>query len=108
MRVLQDRCNVTEKELKDPETNEEKCKGFKIYPKNYFYAIDWTDWLTAFEPVNHAITTRFMETIQDSYIVHFSDPLSKDQKVKLDSKCGYELLFQKFCPKVYSTLTDDF
>lgn len=108
MRVLQDRCNVTEKELQNPSTNEDKCKGFKIYPKNYFYAIDWADWLTAFEPINHAITTRFMDTIKDSYIVHFTNPKSQDQKVKINSDSGYELLFKKFCPKVYSTLTEDF
>lgn len=88
--------------------NVERCKGFKIYPKNHFFAIDWSDWLMAFETVNSDIKERFMGMTRDSYMVHFLDPMSRNQKVKLHGGSGYDLLAERYCPKVYSTLKEDF
>lgn len=108
MRVLQDRCNCTERELTDHVSKTERCHGFTIYPRDYFYAIDWNDWLIAFEPINRDIMQRFEDATRNSFAVHFLDPLSRNQKVKLNSGCGYDNIAIEYCPKVHSLLTEDY
>lgn len=108
MRVLEERCNCTEADFRTLEFTIERCRGFNILPKNYFYANDWQEWKQAFEPVNHEITRNFMTSIKDSYIVHLLEQLSGKTKVKINTGTGYELLARKYCPKVYSLLKDEF
>lgn len=108
MRVLQDRCGCAEKELKNMVANTERCRGFNIYPKPYFYGLNWVNYLTAFEPVNSDIVADFNSVVKDAYIIHFEATLSSDKKVVLNSGCGYERLARQFCPRVYSQIRDDF
>lgn len=107
-RILQQRCNCSEKDLEFIENPIEQCKGFNLYPKNYFYAIDWQEWAMAFEPVNHEMTITFMDLVKKSYMIHMTDSMSKEVKARKNTNCAYERLAKKFCPKVYSLIEDEF
>lgn len=62
----------------------------------------------SFEPINTDILQRFYKSIEESFIVHFADPLSKVEKVHLHDRSPYDSLARKHCPKIYQLLDGDF
>ncbi|XP_055306647.1 lactosylceramide 4-alpha-galactosyltransferase-like [Sitodiplosis mosellana] len=83
------------------EMTPEKCHGFKVFPKEEFYAINWDDWEQFFN-ANHTETV--LEAIQGSSVIHLWNKLSHSQIIaKSKSKTAYEILAEKNCPKAFET-----
>lgn len=108
MHAMKKRCGYTEKDKIHPEETKEKCSGFTIYPKDYFYAANWNNWLFAFEGINIDAINKFHDITRDSYIIHFADPHSAGEHIRFNQFSEYEKLVKEFCPKLYSCIDDDF
>lgn len=106
--LLQERCNYTQKEQIFPVDVDGRCHGMRVYPKNYFYGINWDNWFMSFENINSDILRRFYDAIEDAYIVHFSNQFSNEYLVHLHDRSPYDKLAREYCPKLYNSLDGDF
>lgn len=104
MRVLQARCNCTEPELRN--MTAEQCKGFKIFPRETFYPLEANDAAFGFDPINNEIRKRFLDMTENSYVIHFSNPVTGERKIMANS--GYDLLAKRLCPRCHIHFGDSY
>lgn len=100
-RVLRTICHVNDLSEMTPE----KCSGFQVYPPRKFYPIPWWNWELYFD------TDKFNKTIdmiKDSIIIHLWNKLSKNRKLKVNTKAVYGVVADMYCPKVYRSCGEYF
>lgn len=76
--------------------NTTTCNGFKIYPSEYFSAIQWFEYQIFFR---RNFKDLVLKRINNSYGVHFWNNLSKYFKTVKDS--AIDQLMEKYCPMSY-------
>lgn len=99
--MKRDICKVT----KTQHMTAERCKHFKVYPKEAFYAINWWNAHYFFD---ERYTMKTMNATQKSLVIHVWNNKSKDRRIRVGSQAAYGLYADKFCPKVYSSCGDYF
>ncbi|KAK4874653.1 hypothetical protein RN001_014013 [Aquatica leii] len=82
------------------------CNGFKIFPPEKFYPIRWEDWELYFK---HQDSDKLLNSIlEDSYIVHVWNKMSKNVDVTKEPNSIYNTLGKKFCPRVFEAASEFF
>lgn len=81
------------------EITPEMCHGFKIFPKDEFYAINWDEWEQFF---NASHTENVLEKINRSSVVHLWNKLSHSKIItKSNANTAYGILARENCPKAF-------
>lgn len=79
----------------------EFCWGFKVFPKDTFYAIHWQNWNEFFDP-NPAVVDAALKKTKNSIAVHVWNKLSAKQPIlKSGAKTVYGILAENNCPNVF-------
>lgn len=76
------------------------CQGFHVLKKSDCYPIHYDNWNLLMEDDK---ANQTMAKLRDSLVVHFWNKLSKNTKIKTNSRAPYIQLARKFCPKVLAT-----
>lgn len=80
-----------------------QCANFKVYPREMTGALEQANWRMLFEP-KHAAAVEPL--ISESSAVHLWSAWSGNVTVRLGCGSTYERLAQKFCPRVYATVSE--
>lgn len=83
----------------------EQCGGFKAYPPNEFYAVQWRHWQHFFD---QKYTNATLELTKDSLVIHVWNKKSINEKVKVGSNAAYGIVASRHCPKVYQSCGEYF
>lgn len=78
--------------------SKDQCLGFMVFPPSGFYAVPWPKWHYFFDPEKLEKT---LEMTKDSIVIHVWNKHSFKRKLKVGTKCGYGVIADKNCPKVY-------
>lgn len=79
------------------------CNGFMIYPKSYFFGIDWWFYKEAFLEDDKKVRKILRIAMNNNtHLLHFNNNLSHGLVIFADKMTGYGLVADMFCPKVYS------
>ncbi|XP_023016806.1 lactosylceramide 4-alpha-galactosyltransferase isoform X3 [Leptinotarsa decemlineata] len=81
------------------------CQGFKVYPRESFYAVPWTKWKMFFDENSTGAVNKLTKK---SYAIHVWNKHSASTKISLTSNVSYILNARKFCPKVVQECDDFF
>lgn len=77
----------------------EICRGFKVFPANEFYPINYDEWEQIFDV---DFTETVMEAIKNSSVVHLWNNLSHGKVItKSNMKTAYEVIAEKNCPTTF-------
>lgn len=88
------------------EMTPEKCCGFKVFPKDEFYPINYEMWEHFF---NLQHTKSILENVTKSSVVHLWNKLSHVKIItKSYTKTAYEILAENNCPKAFNASGDYF
>lgn len=98
-RVLQEEVCRTELEKMTPE----KCRGFKVFPPDEFYAVNWDNW-EYFTNIN--FTETVLKKINKSSVVHLWNHTWRNKTIpksesKYNTRTAYEVIAENNCPQVY-------
>lgn len=74
------------------------CQHFTAYPVPVFYPFYYTEWSLFFK---EAYTDFVLNNLNDTYVVHLWNKMSRDCAVDVGSRQAYALLAQRYCPKAY-------
>ncbi|XP_065342174.1 lactosylceramide 4-alpha-galactosyltransferase-like [Cloeon dipterum] len=91
-------CNVTEMVKNDT------CNDLRVYPSGYFYPVAYTVWWVLFENS----TSERLASFNESYAIHFSNFMSKNEIVRVGSDQVYSVLAKQHCPRAYWSSYDVF
>ncbi|XP_059620048.1 lactosylceramide 4-alpha-galactosyltransferase-like [Phlebotomus argentipes] len=84
----------------------DRCRGFKVFPINAFYAIGWKDWRHFFSEKK---TKEVLELVNNkSIVVHFWNKHSSKERIRVGSTSAYGQLADEYCPRVYRSSGDFF
>lgn len=96
-KVLIDICSTKDNHLWTPE----RCNGFKVYPKEIFYAINYGSSLSSnFDP---AKANETLQIISDKPLIHIYSIQSREKQYKVGTNNAYQILAKKNCPLVYGS-----
>lgn len=101
-RALKQLCGV--KKLSEV-SKQEHCEGFKLYPPDTFYAINYRD---RYLLLDERYLDEAMIRVSDSVGVHTWDSLTRDITLKKYGKSAMVMLAKKFCPLTYEAIADYF
>lgn len=93
-RIFNDICSTDNRTLWTPN----RCAGFKIYPKEIFYPISWSDYQEYFQPDKLNDTLKLTE---NATVIHVWNDLSKDIWNKIGINNAYQVIAERNCPLVY-------
>jgi len=92
-RVLQRMCGVNSTyEM----AKMENCQGFHVLPWNFCTPVTWTVWFQLFD---EPAAEKAMLKSKDAIVVHFSNKLSKDRRLSINSTAAYIQMAREFCPR---------
>lgn len=95
--VLSEICSTKDRKLWTPE----RCNGFKVYPKETFYAINYGSSPTSnFDP---AKANETLQLLTDKPLIHIYSSRSREKVYKVGTNNAYQILAKKNCPLVYSS-----
>lgn len=99
--IVKNMCNTTDQRL----MTRTRCKGFKVYPKEECYAIDYARWEKFFDESSRI---EVGEATKNSFAVHFWNYLSGERKLNITSRSSYTDMAREFCPRVFSNCGKSF
>lgn len=88
------------------EMTPEKCRGFKVFPPEEFYAINYDEW---HHFINVSFTDSVMKATENSSVIHLWNHFWRNKIIKKSkSKTPYEAIAEKNCPKIFTASGDHF
>lgn len=81
---------------------EEQCSGFKIYPKEYFYTVQYRNITEFFETKDREKT---LKQIENAPLIHTSNDVTKKKWYKVGEPNAYQTIAKEKCPGVYKNST---
>lgn len=84
----------------------EKCRGFRVFPPEEFYAINYDEWS---QFLNEQFTKWVLKATENSSVIHLWNHNWRDKIIiKSKTKTAYESIGEKNCPKVFTASGDYF
>lgn len=81
------------------------CFQFQVRPIDDFMPVHWFSNGMYFEPESASATMMLLES---SYTAHFFSHMNKDRPIEKGSHVAYDLLAEKYCPRVYEVISGQF
>lgn len=100
-RLLKNLCGA--KKAKD--MLKKDCKGFKVYPPEVFYPVEWWNWKMYFDS---KYNKKMLNITRNSYVIHVWNKHSVNTKIKINSEVPYSIFAKKYCPKVFAECDEYF
>ncbi|XP_031353901.1 lactosylceramide 4-alpha-galactosyltransferase-like isoform X2 [Photinus pyralis] len=100
-RLLKNLCGV--KKAKD--MLKKDCRGFKVYPPEAFYPVEWWNWKMYFDS---KYNEKMLNITRNSYVIHVWNKHSVNTKIKINSEVPYSIFAKKYCPKVFAECEEYF
>lgn len=87
----------------------EKCDGFNVFHKSYFFGIEWWFHKDAFA-TDLTKVKKILEIMmrENSTLFHFNNNLSHDILIRVTEQTGYGTLASMFCPRVFHSCGEYF
>lgn len=84
-----------------PNMTPEKCRGFRVFPPNEFYAVNWDTWYQLFDV---RYTNRVLRATKNSSAVHLWTHAWRNAIImKSIPKTAHEIIAEKNCPKAFQS-----
>lgn len=85
------------------EINAKRCKGFKVFPVETFYAVSYSERNFLMDPKYEQLA---MEMVQNSVGVHAWNKVTANQRLKKTSNAALVQLAKKFCPLTFESIEE--
>ena len=101
-RSLQVFCNEMNGTLMTPE----KCHGYQLLPRKYFYKLHYSNLKDLFQDSDNP--NNLLSAYNESYALHAWNKLTVNKTVRVGSKQMYSLAAAKHCPLVFAAAATEF
>ncbi|KAH8294639.1 hypothetical protein KR018_000710 [Drosophila ironensis] len=96
-RIAKKHCNTTS--IQSMIHKPSRCKGFKVFDQQAFYAVPWRQWKDFFESKK---LNKTMKATAKSYVIHIWNKFSKYQKLKTRENNAYVRYAKINCPRTFA------